>query len=88
MILGIGDSGRSWRTTLFGSTSQTFMGAGITIIVAGEKWIGVAFVLFGCICGTIQAMMQKDKQITGVPGAVNTKDVAHTPLTETEITKL
>lgn len=90
MMLGIGQSGKSWKTTLFGGVTNIIFGAGmiaVAIIIPMAPVISTLVVSAGIkdISNGIAFLFAKDNDVTGVPNAMNTKYLATTPLTSDPI---
>lgn len=76
-------SGKSWRSTIAGII--TLIG-GVPLILSGAglvvpAWLSVAGGIASLIATAFGFSQTKDKQVTGVPGALYSKDIASTPPT-------
>jgi hypothetical protein len=82
-------NGKSWRSTiagivvLIGGIPLILSGAGLAVPV----WLSVSGGIASLISTAFGFSQTKDKQVTGVPGAINRADIAVTPLTNTAFIK-
>lgn len=82
-------NGKSWRSTiagvvvLVGGLPLVLASAGV-LVPAWLSAVGGVCALIGTTFGFSQT---KDKQVTGVPNAANTQDIAVTPTTADPVAK-
>lgn len=84
-MLGIGDSGKSWKTSLFGVVNIIIGSVLIAIGIITKPTPVVSVALVGAGIQSINSgaalLFAKDKDVTGVPHAADPKDQATTPPT-------